>query len=105
MCSSPLAQSWGKHETPKPSYAVGRHLELDPCRDRPSAPLSAHRACGALAVTHSHCGWLLPISRVLPFHDLGQFGDFISWCQDRADCRLRFGGLLLVYLGGLFSEN
>lgn len=25
----------------------------------------------ALAVTHSHCRLLLPISRVLPFHDLG----------------------------------
>lgn len=38
MCSTPLAQSWGKHETPKPSYTMGRHVALDPCRDCPSGP-------------------------------------------------------------------
>lgn len=60
MCSTPLAQSWGKYQTPKLSYIMGRHLEV---RTMEVSFQWIHcwltGVHGSLAVTHSGCMLLL----------------------------------------------
>lgn len=73
MCSTPLAQSWGKYQTPKLSYIMGRHLEVRTLEVFQWAHCWLTGICGSLGVTHSCCMLLLPFSGSSPSSYHSQF--------------------------------